>query len=246
MREIVFDTETTGLDPRNGDRIIEIGGVELFNHFPTGKTFHRYVNPERAVQIDAIRVHGLDDAFLKDKPRFAEIIDEMLEFFGEAPLIAHNAVFDLDFLNAELTRAGRNGLPPDRVVDTLMLARRRHPAGPNSLDALLARYSIDASKRTFHGALLDAQLLSEVYIELIGGRQANLILDEQTGAPSISVAEGVVLVGERLEPRLFRVTEEEMAAHRIRIATMGPDAIWLAYLDGAPAMASQATSRPAV
>jgi DNA polymerase-3 subunit epsilon len=232
MREIVFDTETTGLDPRNGDRVVEIGCVELFNHIPTGKKFHRYLNPERSMSIEAARVHGLDDAFLKDKPLFSTIAGELVEFVGDAPLIAHNALFDLDFLNAELARAGRPVLPADRIVDTLMLARRKHPAGPNSLDALLSRYQIDASRRTVHGALLDAELLSEVYIELIGGRQANLILDEETGAPTLAIAAGATLVGGRLEPRFFRVTEAELAAHRRRIATMGPEAIWLAYLDG--------------
>ena len=187
MREIVFDTETTGLDPKSGDRVVEVGCVELINHIPSGKTFHRYVNPERGMSIDAARVHGLDDAFLKEKPLFAAIAGELLEFIGDASLIAHNAQFDLEFLNLELGRAGHQLLHADRIVDTLMLARRKHPAGPNSLDALCARYQVDLSRRTFHGALLDAQLLAEVYIELIGGRQASLILGDLVSKPSATL-----------------------------------------------------------
>src|SRR5437868_2379224 len=167
MREIVFDTETTGLDPKTGDRIVEIGCIELINHIPSGRSFHRYLNPERPMPIEAARVHGLDDAFLKDKPRFAEVADELIEFFADANLIAHNASFDMTFINAELARVGRGALGDDRVIDTLMLARRKHPGSPVSLDALMSRYEIDASRRTRHGALLDAELLSEVYIELI-------------------------------------------------------------------------------
>jgi len=233
MREIVFDTETTGLDPRSGDRIIEVGCVELINHIPSGRTFHRYFNPERTVSIDAVRVHGLEDSFLKDKPRFAAVAPELMEFIGDAPLIAHNALFDLDFLNTELTRAGFPGLAAERIIDTLALARRKHPGGPNSLDALCARYQVDLTRRTLHGALLDAELLSEVYIELIGGRQANLILDEETGAPAIMTAGGMMVVAQRPELRQFRVTEEELAAHRARIATLGKAAIWLMYMEGA-------------
>src|SRR5262245_51285681 len=188
MREIVFDTETTGLDPRNGDRMVEIGCVELINHFPTGRKFHKYVNPERQMTIDAARVHGLDDAFLRDKPRFAAIAVELVEFLGDARLIAHNAQFDLDFLNLELSKAGHATVAADRIVDSLMLARRRHPAGPNSLDALCARYQIDLSRRTLHGALLDAELLAEVYIELIGGRQASLILGDAVEGAALALA----------------------------------------------------------
>jgi DNA polymerase III subunit epsilon len=183
MREIVFDTETTGLDPKAGDRVVEIGCIELFNHIPTGRTFHRYLNPERPMSIDAARVHGLDDAFLKDKPLFAHVADELIEFFGDANLIAHNASFDVMFINAELARVGKNALGDDRVIDTLMLARRKHPGSPASLDALMSRFQIDASRRTLHGALLDAELLAEVYIELIGGRQAALVLGGEPGRP---------------------------------------------------------------
>jgi DNA polymerase-3 subunit epsilon len=231
MREIVFDTETTGLDPRNGDRVVEIGCVEPINHIPTGRTFHRYVNPERGMSIDAARVHGLDDAFLKDKPSFAVIAGELMDFVGEASLIAHNAQFDLDFLNLELGRAGHPPLPGERIVDTLMLARRRHPAGPNSLDALCARYQIDLSRRTLHGALLDAELLAEVYIELIGGRQASLILGDAMEGMALAVAtRSEIEIAPRAEARPFRVSAGEMEAHRQRIGRLGPNAIWLDYL----------------
>ena len=234
MREIVFDTETTGLDPRNGDRVVEIGCVELINHIPSGRRFHRYVNPERGMSIDAARVHGLDDAFLKEKPVFAAIAGELVEFIGDATLIAHNAQFDLDFLNLELGRAGHPLLAADRIVDTLMLARRKHPAGPNSLDALCARYQIDRSRRTLHGALLDAELLAEVYIELIGGRQASLILGDAMEGTALAVAaRSEIEIAPRPEPRPFRVTAEEMEAHRQRIARLGPNAIWLDYFKAA-------------
>jgi DNA polymerase-3 subunit epsilon len=230
MREIVFDTETTGLDPKNGDRVVEIGCVELVNHIPSGRRFHRYVNPERGMSIDAARVHGLDDAFLREKPLFAAIAGELLDFIGDASLIAHNAQFDLDFLNLELGRAGHPLLPADRIVDTLMLARRKHPAGPNSLDALCSRYQIDLSRRTLHGALLDAELLAEVYIELIGGRQASLILGDAIEGSALAVAtRSEIEIAPRAEPRPFRVTSAEMEAHRQRIAKLGPNAIWLEY-----------------
>lgn len=234
-REIILDTETTGLDP-GGDRVVEIGCLELVNHIPSGKTFHVYVNPQRPVPADAVRVHGLDDGFLRDKPLFAAIAEEFLGFIGDATLIAHNAEFDLAFLNAELARLDRPAIPGARVVDTLMLARRKHPAGPNSLDALCARYLIDTSRRTFHGALLDAELLAEVYIELIGGRQASLVLGEASDAPAgMAIAAHAVSVAGRPEPRLFRVTEDEMAAHRARIAALGDKAIWRGYLEKAEA-----------
>ena len=235
MREIVFDTETTGLDPRNGDRVVEIGCVELINHIPTGRTFHRYVNPERAMSIDAARVHGLDDAFLKDMPLFSAIVPELIDFVGEASLIAHNAQFDLDFLNIELSRAGHPALPGDRIIDMLMLARRKHPAGPNSLDALCVRYQIDLSRRTLHGALLDAELLAEVYIELIGGRQASLVLGDAMEGAALAVAtRSEIRIAPRAEPRRFRVTAEEMEAHRLRLVRLGPNAIWLEYLARVP------------
>ena len=182
MREIVFDTETTGLDSRE-ERIIEIGGIELVNRFPTGRVFHRYLNPQgRAIHPDAQAVHGISAADLADKPTFADIADEFLAFIDGASLVAHNAGFDMAFVNAELARIGQRAVDPGLVVDTLQLARRRHPMGPNSLDALCRRYGIDNSHRTKHGALLDSELLAEVYVELIGGKQAALGLDSATAA----------------------------------------------------------------
>jgi len=230
MREIVVDTETTGLDPKAGDRIVEIGCIELINHIPSGRSFHRYLNPERTMPLEAARVHGLDDAFLKDKPLFATIADELVEFFGDANLIAHNAGFDMGFINAELARLGRTALGDDRVIDTLMLARRKHPGSPASLDALMSRYQIDSSRRTLHGALLDAELLAEVYIELIGGRQAALVLGGEPEAPTITIAHTPGLtIGARVAPRIFAVSAEELAAHAAAVAGLGAKAIWREY-----------------
>ena len=228
MREIVLDTETTGLDPYQGHRLVEVGCVELINRFPSGQTFHRYVNPERAVPAEAHAVHGLSTEFLKDKPFFAEVVDDLIAFIADAPLIAHNATFDLSFLNAELERAGRGAVNRERIVDTLLLARRKHPGGANRLDDLCARYSIDNSRRTKHGALLDAELLAEVYIELIGARQAQLVLS-QTAVP-IRVAGEPIVLRERPAPLLPRVSDEERAAHRRFIATLGESAIWRDYV----------------
>jgi DNA polymerase-3 subunit epsilon len=230
MREIVLDTETTGLDPSAGDRVVEIGCVELINHIPSGRKFHRYVNPERAMSIDAIRVHGIEEAFLRDKPPFAAVAAELWEFLGDAVLIAHNAEFDLAFLNAEFGRAGHPAIGGDRVVDTLMLARRKHPLGPNSLDALMARYAIDASRRVVHGALLDAELLSEVYIELLGGRQTSLLLGDEERAMTIAPAPRVASVAVRPLPRLFAMSPEEIAAHQAAVERLGAKAIWLRYM----------------
>jgi DNA polymerase-3 subunit epsilon len=231
MREIVFDTETTGLDPLQGHRLVEIGCIELVNRIPSGQVFHRYVNPDRDMPHEAFAVHGLSLEFLQDKPRFPDICDELIEFIGDAPLVAHNASFDLGFLNAEFERCKKMLLTRDRLVDTLMLARRRHPGGSNRLDDLCARYGIDNSRRTKHGALLDAELLAEVYVELIGGRQASLILVETsheiattryrtTAAPPRPVA---------LPPRL---SEAELVAHAAFIASLGTQAIWLDYRPG--------------
>ena len=236
MREIVFDTETTGLDPKSGDRIVEIGCIELVNHIPTGRSFHRYLNPERPNSIDAVKVHGLDDAFLRDKPLFSAIAAEFLEFVGEASLIAHNAGFDIAFVNAELARCGRQSLGEERLIDTLMLARRKHPGSPASLDALMARYAIDASRRTLHGALLDAELLAEVYVELIGGRQAALLLGSDGEAPTTAVAQvGAGAIAPRLTPRTFTVSAGELAAHAAAVASLGVKAIWNKYLSTAAA-----------
>jgi DNA polymerase-3 subunit epsilon len=178
MREIVFDTETTGLSFNGGDRLVEIGCIELINRVPTGSHFHAYFNPERAMPAEAFAVHGLSDRFLSDKPLFASQVEELLEFIGESPLIAHNATFDFGFLNGELGRCGRPIVELQRMVDTLAIARTRHPGAKHSLDALCIRYGIDLSARELHGALLDAQLLAQVYIELTGGRQITLGLSQ--------------------------------------------------------------------
>jgi DNA polymerase-3 subunit epsilon len=229
MREIVFDTETTGLDPLQGHRLVEIGCVELVNRFPSGRVFHRYFNPDRDMPAEAFAVHGLSAEFLKDKPRFAQIADEIAAFIEDAPLVAHNALFDLGFLNAELERCAKQTVGRDRLVDTLMLARRRHPAGPNRLDDLCLRYGIDNSRRTKHGALLDAELLAEVYIELVGGRQASLILVD-TGARSQAAAgRRNVAAPRRPLPIAPRLSEIELAAHAQFVARMGDKAIWLDY-----------------
>ena len=221
LREIVFDTETTGLDPANGDRLIELGCIEIVNRIPTGREFHRYVNPERDIHRDAVAVHGLTGEFLKDKPLFKDVADEFLDFIGDAPLVAHNASFDLGFINAELERArhGRRS-PLDRVVDTLALARRRHPAGPNSLDALCKRYGIDLSQRTKHGALPDSLLLANVYVELLGERQANLGLAGQAG-PEATVHLGGITARQRPVPLPSRLSPETEQAHRAFVRTLG-------------------------
>jgi DNA polymerase III subunit epsilon len=230
MREIVLDTETTGLDPFQGHRLVEIGCVELVNGIPSGQSFHRYLNPERDVPPEAFAIHGLSAEFLKDKPFFAEIVEELVVFIGDAPLVAHNALFDLGFLNAELERAGKAQMARERLVDTLMLARRKHPAGPNRLDDLCARYGIDNSRRTKHGALLDAEILAEVYVELIGARQAQLgLVDTEIGVGRGGAA-GAVVVRVRPQPLASRLTAVEHAAHVTFIATLGDGAIWRDYL----------------
>jgi DNA polymerase-3 subunit epsilon len=227
MREIVFDTETTGLDPVQGHRLVEIGCVELLNRFPTGKTFHRYLNPERDMPVEAFNVHGLAIDFLKEHPLFATVADEFLEFVGDAPLVAHNGYFDLNFINSELERAKKPGFTRDRIVDTLMLARRKHPGGSNRLDDLCTRYRIDNSKRTKHGALLDAELLAEVYVELIGARQAMLGLASEVAAIAMDAA--AVAARARPEPLAPRVNETERAAHEAFIATLAEKTIWQDY-----------------
>jgi DNA polymerase III subunit epsilon len=229
MREIVFDTETTGLDPLQGHRLVEIGCVELVNRFPSGRSFHRYFNPERDMPAEAFAVHGLSVEFLKDKPRFGEIAEELAAFIEDAPLVAHNALFDLSFLNAELERCAKPIVGRDRLVDTLMLARRRHPAGPNRLDDLCLRYGIDNSRRTKHGALLDAELLAEVYIELVGGRQASLILVDTGARSRASAGRRNVAAPPRPIPITPRLSEAELAAHAAFVARIGDKAIWLDY-----------------
>ena len=228
MREIVLDTETTGLKPADGHRVVELGCVELLNRIPTGATFHVYLNPGRDMPVEAFAVHGLSSDFLKDKPRFAEVADDFIAFIADAPIVAHNASFDHGFLCHELKLISRPGIPFERVVDTLMLARRKHAAGPYSLDALCARYGIDNSRRTKHGALLDAEILAEVYLELIGGRQATLGLADDIELPESSI-DGAIVMRTRPEPLEPRVSEAEREAHRAFIATLGENAIWLGY-----------------
>ena len=228
MREIVLDTETTGLDPLQGDRVVEIGCIELFNRFPTGRTFHSYFNPERDMPEQALAIHGLTVEFLKDQPLFVHRVEALVAFLGDAQLVAHNAMFDLGFLNAELERAGRGAVSRERVIDTLLIARRKHPGAANRLDDLCLRYAIDNSRRTKHGALLDAELLAEVYVELIGARQAQLVL-AQVSMPGQLSGE-TIIVRERLLPVAGGLTAEERAAHRAFIATLGANAIWRDYV----------------
>lgn len=207
MREIVLDTETTGLDPNKGDRLVEIGCIELLNRIPTGATFHAYLNPERDMPAEAFAIHGLSIEFLRTHKRFADVVDDFLAFIGdEAPLVIHNASFDHGFLCAELKRHNRALISRDRLVDTLALARRKHSAGPYNLDALCGKYGIDNSRRTKHGALLDAEILAEVYLELIGGRQAQLVLAENTGTRSKGV-DGVAVVRSRPAALASRLTD---------------------------------------
>jgi DNA polymerase-3 subunit epsilon len=210
MREIVLDTETTGLDPATGHRIVEIACIELVNHLPSGRRFQCYLNPDRDMPDDAVAVHGLTTAFLADKPRFAEIVEEMLAFVDGAPLVIHNAEFDMRFLNAELALLGLPILAPSQAVDTLNLARRKFPGSPASLDALCRRFNIDNSARNLHGALLDAELLAEVYLELIGGRQAGLDLIQAEAAAAIAHA---VALGPARPPRPHAPSPEELVAH---------------------------------
>src|SRR5262249_15431269 len=228
LREIVLDTETTGLDAAAGDRLIEIGCVEIVNRIPTGREFHRYLNPERDLHRDAVDVHGLTTEFLQDKPLFKDVAEEFLEFIGTAPLVAHNATFDLAFLNAELARLSKPPLRVERLVDTLALARRRHPAGPNSLDALCKRYGIDNSARIKHGALMDSLLLASVYVELLGERQATLGL-EDVGFTAGPVGGGCGPARQRPLPLPARIGPDVERAHQLFIKSLGPQALWLRY-----------------
>ncbi|MEA3057886.1 MAG: polymerase subunit epsilon [Sphingomonadales bacterium] len=228
MREIVFDTETTGLNPAGGDRMVEIGCVEIFNRVETGRHFHAYFNPEREMPSDAEAVHGLSAIFLSDKPRFPERAEELLEFIGESPLVAHNASFDFGFLNHELQRCGRPAVCTSRMVDTLTLARARHPGAKHSLDALCMRFGIDRSHRVKHGALLDAQLLAQVYVELTGGRQIGLGLVAETSGVSVSAAARPVLVREPRPARPHFAAVEELERHRAFIARL-IDPLWARF-----------------
>ena len=220
MREIVFDTETTGLNPAGGDRIVEIGCIEIFNRVETGRHFHAYFNPERSMPSDAEAVHGLSTIFLSDKPSFTELADDLLEFLEDSPLIAHNASFDFGFLNFELERCGRPHVSMSRMIDTLTLARTRHPGAKHSLDALCMRFGIDRSHRVKHGALLDAQLLAQVYVELTGGRQIGLGLVADTDQIRIDAAAGAVKVRELRAARPHHACAEELERHRAFIAKL--------------------------
>lgn len=225
VREIILDTETTGLDPATGDRIVEIGAVELLNHLPTGRTFHVYINPERDMPREAEAVHGLSSAFLKDKPVFSAIVQDFLDFIADAVLIIHNASFDMAFINAELGFLRMPAIPPERVIDTLHIARQKHPGAANSLDALCRRYGIDNSKRTRHGALLDSELLAEVYLELIGGRQTALILEASVTKKAATVV-AAQIAQQRPIPLPPRLTDEERSAHAAFVAGLGEHALW--------------------
>jgi DNA polymerase-3 subunit epsilon len=225
MREIVLDTETTGFDPESGDRIVEIGALELIHHVPTGKSFHQYINPERDMPQSAFQVHGLSQEFLSDKPVFADVAETFLDFAGDAPLVIHNAAFDMKFLNAELGWIGRETMPMGRAVDTLLIARRKYPGAPASLDALCRRFGVDASERTLHGALLDAQLLAEVYLELVGGREPGLTLIEDDDSPAAQGGDSARRAP-RPRPLAPRLTDGEREAHAAFIATLGANALW--------------------
>jgi DNA polymerase III subunit epsilon len=232
MREIVLDTETTGLDPLRGDRLVEIGCVEIYNRMPTGQSFHVYFNPQRDMPAEAFAVHGLSSEFLADKPFFADKVDEFLAFIADAPLVIHNASFDIGFINAELDRVKLPLIPRERLVDTLLLARRKHPGVSNRLDDLCSRYAIDNSRRTKHGALLDAELLAEVYVDLIGARQSQLILASESREIRVGVS-GEMPRRQRLDPLAPRVTDADREAHRAFIATLGDKPIWNDFLGAA-------------
>ena len=231
MREIIFDTETTGLNPAGGDRMVEIGCIELVNRVETGRTYHAYFNPERPMPSEAEAVHGLSDIFLSDKPRFADKADELLEFIGDSPLVAHNAAFDFGFLNHELERCARDPICLSRMIDTLVMARSRHPGAKHSLDALCTRFGVDRSQRVKHGALLDAQLLTQVYVELTGGRQIGLTLVAETAAAEA----GAAMAAQNSIPRPVRPprphapSAEERTRHRGFIARLASP-LWERFL----------------
>lgn len=227
MREIILDTETTGLSPAEGDRLVEIGCLELINHVATGKTYHQYINPERDMPEGAFRVHGLSTEFLSDKPLFSEVAEAFLTFIEDSPLVIHNASFDMGFINAELRMAGYDILPKSRAVDTLDIARRRYPGAQNSLDALCRRFGIDNSGRTYHGALLDSELLAEVYLELNGGRQPGLVLDANA-ARLTSQRVKAEPTRQRAKALAARLTSAEIEAHEAFIASLGGETLWQA------------------
>lgn len=225
MREIVLDTETTGFDPFSGDRIVEIGAVELMGHMATGKTYHQYINPERGMPDEAFQVHGLGDDFLRDKPKFAAVGQAFLDFIGDAKLVIHNAAFDMKFLNAELKWMNLPEIPYDRAIDTLEIARKRFPGSPASLDALCRRFGIDNGARTLHGALLDSEILAEVYLELIGGRQPDFGLST-AGSQKTDTDLPDWTPKPRPNPLPSRITQEEAQAHATFVEKMGDAALW--------------------
>ncbi|MEQ8652725.1 MAG: DNA polymerase III subunit epsilon [Kiloniellales bacterium] len=225
LREIVLDTETTGLDPASGHRIVEVAGIEMINHLPTGETFRRYINPERDMPEEAERIHGLSETFLADKPVFAAVAQELADFLGDATLVIHNASFDMKFLNAEFKKVGFPTLPASRAIDTVEMARKRFPGAQASLDALCRRFAIDNSARTYHGALLDCELLAEVYLELIGGRQPTLLLGKQQKTTAQTTANAVQAKKEVRPPRPHGPTEAELAAHKAMLETL-KDPLW--------------------
>lgn len=227
-REIVLDTETTGLSPQQGDRLVEIGCVELINHIPSGRHYHVYINPQRSMPEEAFRVHGLSDEFLADKPLFSAVADDFRNFIGDAQLVIHNAPFDMGFLNAELEKAGKPRLT-NPVLDTVMLAREKHPGARVSLDALCKHYGIDNSRRTLHGALLDSEILAEVYLELLGGKQVSLALIAETQVSGAAGLATRIPVAPRPVPLRPRLTDAEAAAHAALVAKMGGEAIWAQY-----------------
>ena len=237
-REIVLDTETTGLNPLTGDRVVEIGGVELINHIPTGRHFHKYINPDRRMTEDAFQVHGLSDEFLADKPRFAEVADELLEFLGDGIVIAHNAPFDVQFLNFELEKARRPTLR-NEIIDTVVLARDKHPGARVSLDALCKHYGIDNSRRTLHGALLDSEILADVYLELIGGRQVALALTAEITVEVVATATAAHTARVRPVPLPGRLDAATQKAHRLLVTSLGKEPLW-AYYDAGEGSQKQA------
>jgi DNA polymerase-3 subunit epsilon len=228
MREIIFDTETTGLNPREGHRLVEIGCIEMINRFPTGRVFHQYINPERDMPFEAFEIHGLSTDFLKDKPLFPAIADELWEFLDGAQLVAHNAGFDMGFINAEFERVKKPVISLERVIDTVQLARRKFPGAKASLDALCERFGISNAHRVKHGALLDAEILAEVYSELLGGKQAALGFDG--GSRGNAIASAAAAPAARPEPLEPLLTEAELAAHAAFVAGMGEKAIWNRYI----------------
>lgn len=223
MREIVLDTETTGFDPESGDRIVEIGAIELLNHLPTGKIYHQYINPERSMPNEAFEVHGLGDDFLRDKPKFAEIAQAFVDFVADAKLVIHNAAFDMKFINAELGWLKRPAIPYDQAIDTLEIARNKFPGSPASLDALCRRFGVDNSGREKHGALLDSELLAEVYLELVGGRQPDFGLASTGNTVS---QESRWRAYPRPEKLLPLITDQERQAHETFVEDLGPEAVW--------------------